>query len=534
MDRRENTRVFKIIMTCIVSCILILCVVAPLNRVLVGGGKTQRDLFGPLITSAEPPISVIGNLALAVEADRGNGTLYNPFVIENRIITRGGTGDCMYFQDTDAYLIITGSTLTGSDRAIFLFNCSRIMMKGNTISGNSLGISILNSDNCSVVDNIVTSNTGTGIWLFMSEDCEINGNIAINNKYGITADTSHDDIISKNVVNGSIASAISVGPSSSNITVFRNTIDGGVYGIDLGGSSTCTIVENEVRTTSTCGISLGSCSGTTISRNSITFNTGDGLFIFDSTGSVVVGNEIEWNGGTGIYIGGVGSGNHEFKDNIIHGNNEHCMYITDAVNNTVVHNALWGNVWNIGIASTMGNAWDNGSRGNYWGDYITRYPTAVNNGFVWNMPYTIGSESDNFPLAFNPLVQPEPPHLTITTSSPSTSTTIDLAWNLVAGADNYTVYRLDAEITTANIVQATVRGTVSGTSFSDTVPGVGTYWYAVVATNRSGSSLPSNSMNIIINDKEPPISGYDGIILLSITLSLVCILLVRGRRKITA
>jgi parallel beta-helix repeat protein len=532
MNRREDNRVVKNMMVGSIVWVLILCVVAPLNHVLVGGGRTNRDVFGSLITSADSPISVIGNLALAGEASRGNGTLHNPFVIENHAISLNATGYCMYIQDTNAYLIINRSTLIGGQVAIYLFNCSRVTMTCNNVSGSGQGIFIMNSDNCSAVGNIVTNSQGIGISLFASEDCEITGNRATNNKFGISADQSHDSIISENVVNGSVTSAISVISSSSNITVFGNTIGGGNLGIDIGSSNTCTILENEVRTTSTYGLGLQSCSGTTISRNSITFNTGDGMAIYDSTGSVVKGNRIEWNDGPGIYIGGTGSGNHEFRDNIIHANDEYGIYLTNAENNTFVHNALWGNVFgNIGIASTTGNAWDNGSRGNYWGDYIARYPAAVNDGVVWNTPYTISSESDNFPLAFNPLVQPEPPALAITTPSPSTSTTVELAWNLVAGADNYTVYRYNAEITPANIVQATVRGTVSGTTFSDTVPGVGTYWYAVVATNRSGSSPPSNSMSIIINDKDETIDGYDGTLLPVILASVVCILLGRGRRK---
>jgi len=39
------------------------------------------------------------------------------------------------------------------------------------------------------------------------------------------------------------------------------------------------------------------------------------------------------------------------------------------------------------------NKWDNGSLGNYWSDYQSRYPSATNDGYVWDLPYRY-----NYPL----------------------------------------------------------------------------------------------------------------------------------------
>jgi hypothetical protein len=56
-------------------------------------------------------------------------------------------------------------------------------------------------------------------------------------------------------------------------------------------------------------------------------------------------------------------------------------------------------------ASTGGsaNAWDNGypSGGNYWSDYLTKYPNAAENDSsgIWNTPYVINaSNTDRYPL----------------------------------------------------------------------------------------------------------------------------------------
>ncbi|MHA1369166.1 MAG: PKD domain-containing protein [Promethearchaeota archaeon] len=54
------------------------------------------------------------------------------------------------------------------------------------------------------------------------------------------------------------------------------------------------------------------------------------------------------------------------------------------------------------------NTWDNGTTGNYWGDYTIRYPNAGNDGRVWDTPYVInrtcGCQRDNYPLVQYPPV----------------------------------------------------------------------------------------------------------------------------------
>ncbi len=50
-----------------------------------------------------------------------------------------------------------------------------------------------------------------------------------------------------------------------------------------------------------------------------------------------------------------------------------------------------------GYDTTGENSWD----GNYWNDYESRYPSATNDGFVWDTPYELNGEtSDNYPIVF--------------------------------------------------------------------------------------------------------------------------------------
>ncbi|GAH33416.1 unnamed protein product, partial [marine sediment metagenome] len=88
---------------------------------------------------------------------------------------------------------------------------------------------------------------------------------------------------------------------------------------------------------------------------------------------------------------------------------------------------------------------------------------------------------------------PSTPLLTITTPSPTSSPDISLEWTPSVGTDNYTLYRHTTPITSSNLISTTKIKTIMGASTSDTVSGLGRWYYAITANNESGSSDPSNS-----------------------------------------
>ena len=128
---------------------------------------------------------------------------------------------------------------------------------------------------------------------------------------------------------------------------------------------------------------------------------------------------------------------------------------------------------------------------------------------------------------------PSSPILTIITSSPTVNLDINLTWTTSPGADNYTLYRHTSQITSSNLNSATEVKTVTGTSTTDTVPVPGRWYYAIVANNETGSSCPSNSPYI---DVQEPISngipGYPLIYLYLFSLIGVLIILYRKILKI--
>lgn len=75
----------------------------------------------------------------------------------------------------------------------------------------------------------------------------------------------------------------------------------------------------------------------------------------------------------------------------------------DCAGNMIHHNDLYENGQGgaQSIDDGSGNAWDDGTQGNYWAEYPSRYPSASNNGMVWDTPYTLGGAAfvaDRYPL----------------------------------------------------------------------------------------------------------------------------------------
>jgi hypothetical protein len=74
--------------------------------------------------------------------------------------------------------------------------------------------------------------------------------------------------------------------------------------------------------------------------------------------------------------------------------------VSGSSDNAIYCNNFIGNSQQV-TSDGSPNAWDNGSKGNYWSDYATRYPNAseTDSSGVWNTPYVIDSNNiDRYPL----------------------------------------------------------------------------------------------------------------------------------------
>jgi hypothetical protein len=86
--------------------------------------------------------------------------------------------------------------------------------------------------------------------------------------------------------------------------------------------------------------------------------------------------------------------------------------------------------------------------------------------------------------------------------NPSGTGNVTLQWNLVNGFDNYSVYRSLSPITTLNGTQ-TLLGVVTVNQYLDVALTNGTYYFAIVAQNKYGSSDLSNCASVTVAISNP-------------------------------
>jgi parallel beta-helix repeat protein len=158
-------------------------------------------------------------------------------------------------------------------------------------------------------------------------------------------------------------------------------------------------------------IRLFECKNVNISGNTILGDDYTGIMMTRTNNSFIEDNVITASI-SGISI--TGSHSITITGNVVKSSGVGvCLYPN--CNNTAVYgNGFWGNSIQA-LSNGTGNTFDNGSRGNYWGDYKTRYPFASNNGVVWNTPYivrdndpTVFNGQDNFPLVSFPGAPADP------------------------------------------------------------------------------------------------------------------------------
>jgi parallel beta-helix repeat protein len=321
----------------------------------------------------------------------------------------------------------------------------------NSISGNNVtennryGIYIYPSSNCnSIVGNNITENNNGGINLWGSSGNNIVGNDITNSYYGIDLQYSSGNIISGNNITNNNYDGISLSYSSGNI-ISGNNIAANNQGIDLFHSSSSIISGNNI-TNNDDGIHIWYSSKNSMAGNTITANSGVGISLSESSNNnSISGNNLRNNYG-GIGLGSSSNNtltrnnitNNSYygfslsysSGNIISGNNitNNKLYgiqlLYSSNNNSIYHNNFINNLEQV-YSSKLTNTWDDGypSGGNYWSDYLTRYPNAteIDHTGIGDISYEINANNtDHYPLMIP--YETTPPTITIIILSPENKT----------------------------------------------------------------------------------------------------------------
>ncbi len=245
---------------------------------------------------------------------------------------------------------ISGFTIMGGDRAIFSSNGSRLQIRQN-----ALGTCIFGGSNNTIVNNSRIGLTISGFY-----------NLVAGNSGGLTTSSSNSTFVENSLT------YFESGNADFNI-IANNTLTGANMGMWIGSyGHNCSynlFAGNKIENAGLWGILMGAGAYNVFFENTVK-NTG-------------VGNSHD---GYGLALGGT----HLTADNNLFLRN---IFANNAKN--------FGANWNVSGV----NSFDNGKEGNYWDDYLTRYPNASEVGAsgTGDTPYIItGSNIDHHPLLKQP------------------------------------------------------------------------------------------------------------------------------------
>ncbi|MHA2426284.1 MAG: right-handed parallel beta-helix repeat-containing protein, partial [Candidatus Thorarchaeota archaeon] len=299
------------------------------------------------------PIDIQNNTAFSYYGFPGNGTIGNPYIIENLNVTSDLTP--ITIENTDAHFIIQNCWLLKlgtSGSAVKFAN----MMSGTIencvvyASTDSYVIDIQQCNSSELSGNEVNGDFG-GIGIFMSYDLQLVNNSIESAMYGISVSDSWDCYIFDHLIR-QCDRGISVF-FSQNIQIEANRLFENSWGAYIADSWECQVVGNRVVGNQVAGIELFGSANCFVYGNNVTANSGGGsgspeagIYLFNTNYSSIEANYVIDGLAYGILIGLHSTGNTIFINNI-----------------------TW-NSWGNGFDNGSSNTWDDGfSIGNMWSDY---------------------------------------------------------------------------------------------------------------------------------------------------------------------
>lgn len=378
----------------------------------------QETMSGEPLLAAIPhaPIEIDGdynfNATAQAEGWYGNGTKFNPYIIEDLEIDQGGgPGHCISIMNTRVYFIIQSCNLYLGNSGIDLINVTNGQFMNNHCSYNSYGIRLQNSDNNTLSNNTCSDNTWYGISLTNSDANALADNtcIATSSGPGILLESSSErNLAANNTCSYNDLFGFWIKSSNHNM-LYNNTCISNEVGIWLEGSDYNLIEDSIINSNSFTGIYCYVGISNTISNNTCMYQ-GIGIYFEESSYSIVTSNKIVSNS-EGIWLFGTAISN-AITNNTCSDNSIAVELDSYTENNDIL--------WNIFESISGWNCYDDGINNtfdhNYWSDYdgidenldgIGDYPYQING--------TMGGVRNQdlnpliFPLGRLPLVWLEQP-----------------------------------------------------------------------------------------------------------------------------
>lgn len=191
-------------------------------------------------------------------------------------------------------------------------------VSNNTINGTGGdGVYVAGDNGVTVMGNTVTNFRRYGIGSVNSTNVTIGqetsnpnvfSNIVTNGINGIYVEGGNNVMVDKNIVNqtrGAGLQALNVGqsgPGAHSVTFYRNYVDGGNVGIDVGGSAYASVTNNHVRNMTGAGVTLDRDNNAQFIGNLVT-DTGAGAVDITNSRFVTANfNRLYRTGGNGFSL----------------------------------------------------------------------------------------------------------------------------------------------------------------------------------------------------------------------------------------
>ncbi len=299
----------------------------------------------------------------------GNGTVSNPYIIENVTIDGQYSSSCIEIRNSNEYFIIRNCTMYNSGfnfmdpyAGIRLDNVNNGILINNTCSFNiDNGIYLVGSDNNDILENVIVNNY-YGLYLSSSDGNNITDNIFNNNYfYGIYLDWSLNNIFSNNNLTGcgfgmdgqvSFISTYDIDTTNlingKPIYYFPNEI--GLKPINFSNAGQVILVNCQNSSisnlnifNSSCGIALHYCENITIASINASFNSDCGIYLKYSNNNTIKESTVNNNGFilSGNFRGGIVfslSNFNTIKNNSVHFNSQG-IYLQNCQENIIINNS---------------------------------------------------------------------------------------------------------------------------------------------------------------------------------------------------
>ncbi|MFW9842955.1 MAG: nitrous oxide reductase family maturation protein NosD [Candidatus Thorarchaeota archaeon] len=270
-------------------------------------------------------IEISSNEDFSAQEYPGNGTLEDPYIIENFQIQ--SYNSCITIENTSYFFLIRYCILTviRTDELLYsgvsLRNVTNAKIENCTINGNGPSISIFESGDIEIKYTTLQSRNSGGIDLRYSCNCTFESNFVIDcDGTGLLVEYS------------------------SYLDVLDNIVGNNKEGIYLFNCSYGTLRNNMISSNSQSGVVLDDSYYILVNQNNIIGNSGDGLKVH-SFYCHLIDNTIRENNGFGIDM--------------------------ESTYDTVFGNLIGWNTGGNARDRGNNNTWDDSvNKGNYWSDYI--------------------------------------------------------------------------------------------------------------------------------------------------------------------